>query len=264
MRLFIRFIPHARQLSLALTVAALGLLPLQVRAWGADGHRLVATVAEGLLTPAAKAEAERLLALEPGATLASISTWADEVRNPATAAWHYVNFARGGSCTYNAEPLCPGGACVVAAIDRQAAILASAAPDADRLVALKYVVHLVGDVHQPLHAGYGDDRGGNGFQLQAFERGTNLHALWDSALIRNWPGGVTALQVAVIAHAVRPAGTAAAWAEASCRIVAMPGFYPASHVLDAGYPQQWNLPLQRQLALASRNLAAALNRALGR
>ena len=56
-------------------------------------------------------------------------------------------------------------------------ILASNAPEEKRLTALKYVVHLVADVHQPLHAGYGEDRGGNTYQLQAFMRGSNLHAL---------------------------------------------------------------------------------------
>jgi hypothetical protein len=72
----------------AITRACAVATPGSARAWGADGHRLVATAAESLLTPAARAESVRLMALEPGATLASTSTWADEVRNPATAAWH--------------------------------------------------------------------------------------------------------------------------------------------------------------------------------
>jgi hypothetical protein len=81
---------HPHQLRGALApvlalLAALVLLPFQAWAWGADGHRLVATVAEGLPTPAAKAEADRLLAQEPGSTLASISTWADEARTPEAA-----------------------------------------------------------------------------------------------------------------------------------------------------------------------------------
>jgi hypothetical protein len=79
---------HLRAAVAAITIACAVAAPSTARAWGADGHRLVATAAEGLLTPVAKAEADRLLALEPGATLPSISTWADEVRNPATAAWH--------------------------------------------------------------------------------------------------------------------------------------------------------------------------------
>jgi hypothetical protein len=70
--------------------------------------------------------------------------------------------------------------------DRQAVgDLASSASDREAPDALKYVVHLVADVHQPLHAGYADDRGGNTYQVQALGRGTNLHALWDSGLIEN-------------------------------------------------------------------------------
>ena len=100
-----------------LTCAAL--LPLNAHAWGSEAHRLIAEVAETQLTAAAKAEVSRLLALEPGSTLASISTWADEHRSPATAALHYVNLPRDGRCRYEPEQSCVKGACVVGAIERQ-------------------------------------------------------------------------------------------------------------------------------------------------
>ncbi len=154
-----------RAFSAALLILAAAALPSLAFARGADAHRLVAKVAAEHLTPAAGAEINHLLALEPGATLASISNWADETRTKETAPWHYVNLPRGGGCTYDAVTMCPGGACVVGAIERQEAILASHAPDAERLQALKYVVHFMADVHQPLHAGFADDRGGNTFQL---------------------------------------------------------------------------------------------------
>ncbi len=124
------------------------------------------------------------MALEPDETLASISTWADEHRNPASAPWHYVNFPK-DSCTYDPERDCPDGKCVVDAIAKQLEILSSGAANDKRLLAFKYAVHLVADVHQPLHAGYLEDRGGNTYQLQAFMRGSNLHALWDTGLIKN-------------------------------------------------------------------------------
>ncbi len=157
--------------------------PNTARGWGSQGHQVVANLAQAQLSAKAKREVDRLLALEPVDTLSSISTWADEHRSPATAAWHYVNFPK-NSCSYFAERDCPDGKCVVAAIGRQRDTLASTATDEVRLRALKYLVHLVADVHQPLHAGYGEDRGGNSYQLQAFMRGTNLHAFWDSGLIR--------------------------------------------------------------------------------
>ena len=154
---------------LALAAFALSALAINAYAWGPQGHQVIALLAEQQLTPKAKEQVQKLLALEPGETLASISTWADEHRNPTTAAWHYVNFPK-NTCTYGVQRDCPDGDCVVEAINRQLAILASKAPDEKRLNALKYVVHLVADIHQPLHAGYGEDRGGNTYQLQAFKR----------------------------------------------------------------------------------------------
>jgi hypothetical protein len=125
------------------------------------------------------------------------------------------------------------------------------------------VVHFVGDIHQPLHAGYSDDKGGNSFQVQAFERGTNLHALWDSGLIRNWHGGLQALQVEVMAKAADAGGNAQSWAEESCRIVDTPGFYPPTRKIEAEYAQQWNEVVRSQLSMAGRRLAAVLNASLG-
>ena len=257
-------------LSTALSTALLGLAALAVTvslpaaALGPAGHRLVAELAEAQLTPVARAEALRLLALEPGATLMSIASWADETRSLGTAAWHYVNFQREGSCSYEAHKLCIEGNCVVGALNTQWALLASKAPDAERLTALKYVVHLVADVHQPLHAGYFDDRGGNSFQLQAFDRGTNLHQVWDSGLINAWPGGIDALRLAVLADdspaPVTPGPSA--WAEESCKVVGMPGFYPDSRMLDATYPARWNTVLVQRLKAASTRLAAVLNSSL--
>ena len=229
-------------------------------AWGADGHRLIADYAATRLSPAARAQIDRLLALEPGATLASVSTWADEVRSPTTAAWHYVNFPRDADCRYDGDRMCIQDNCVVGAIDRQMAVLASAAPEQRRFIALKYVVHFVGDVHQPLHAGFADDRGGNSHQLQAYGRGTNLHALWDSALLQQWPGGITALKEAMEKVPLTAAASdPRAWAEDSCRVVSAAGFYPTRRTLDEGYPEQWNGQLVQQLAAAGQRLAEALN-----
>lgn len=233
-------------------------------AWGGDGHRLVADFASARLSMPAKSEIDRLLTLEPGANLATISTWADEVRAPTTAPWHYVNFPRDTGCHYEAATLCAGGSCVVSAIDRQVAVLASKAPDEQRLKALKYVVHFVGDVHQPLHAGYADDRGGNSYQLQAFGRSTNLHGLWDSGLIVNWPGGLPSVRAAMEAEALVDVKlNTAAWAEESCRTVAADGFYPSAHKLQSEYATAWSGTLAQRLAAAGQRLAAVLNSALG-
>ena len=238
--------------------------PLAAQAWGAEGHRLIAELAETRLTDASRAEVNRLLALEPGATLVSISMWADEFRSPITSSWHYVNLPRAGGCHYDASQSCVQGNCVVGAIERQVYVLASTQPDEERLTAMKFLTHLVADVHQPLHAGFAEDRGGNKYQLQAFGRGTNLHAVWDSGLIQNWAGGEEALRAAVKTEMNRNGeqGTAAIWAEESCGIVVTPGFYPADRELAAEYQARWAPTLVRQLATAARRLATVLNRAL--
>lgn len=252
MRRFTRF------LAVCITVS-----PALALAWGADGHRLVAELAEAQLSAAAKAEAGRLLSQEPGATLASVSTWADEVRRPATAPWHYVNLPE-SECTYRRERDCPDGRCVVEAIAAQLAILKSSAADAERLVALKWVIHLVGDIHQPLHVGLASDKGGNLFQVRTSGRGSNLHAVWDGELIRRRAGGLSRLlqdAAAVSPNGVRTTDPSQ-WANESCTVRSAAGFYPDGRVAGPAYAEQWDGALVAQLALAGRRLAEVLNGAL--
>jgi nuclease S1 len=256
---FMRF-SGCHRIGLTLLLCGLGLSSNLARAWGEDGHKIVATLADAQLSPVARREVNRLLALEPGQSLASISTWADEHRNPATAAWHYVNFPR-GNCNYQPERNCPDGKCVVAAIDRQIETLRITGDDVKRLTALKYLVHLMGDIHQPLHAGWGDDRGGNSYQLQAFMRGSNLHALWDSGLIKALGQDNESIVRGIL---IRPNPAAkdpfnpATAAEESCRIVAKPGFYPERTVTQ-DYVEGFTPIMLSQLALAGSRLAQSLN-----
>ena len=255
---------HSPPISAAILLTCLALLPVNASAWGSEAHRLIAEVAETHLTAAAKKEVSRLLALEPGSTLVSISTWADEHRSPATAALHYVNLPRDERCRYESEQSCVKGSCVVGAIERQTAMLASNAPDEERLKALKYLVHFVADVHQPLHAGFADDRGGNTYQLQAFGRGTNLHAVWDVGLIEHFPGGPNALRAAVGAKksTVDASFAPVKWAEESCRVASTEGFYPSGHKLDDEYTRRWDPTLVQSMAAAARRLAVVLNESL--
>ena len=227
-------------------------MPIHAFGWGTQAHRAIATEAYAELSPKARADVATLLALEPGATLASISTWADEHRSPATARWHFVNIAADAACRYVAERDCPGGACVVGAIERQTAVFRSTAPATERLKALKYLVHLVADVHQPLHAGRAEDKGGNLYQVHAFGRGTNLHALWDSGLVASdtglfadWPKGDAG-------------GSPAAWAEQSCRITEAPGFYPTGHKIGEAYAAEQAATVKQQMADAAARLRTVL------
>ncbi|MEI6660954.1 MAG: S1/P1 nuclease [Comamonadaceae bacterium] len=245
---------------LLLVLCALG---SQAFAWGSQGHQVIANVAWSALTPKSRDEVSRLLALEPGQTLESIATWADEHRSPATSAWHYVNFPR-NSCQYEPERDCAGGQCVVGAVEKNIAVLASNADDGVRLKALKYLVHFIGDVHQPLHAGYKDDRGGNTYSLRAFMRQSNLHSVWDSGLISQLDLDNQALTRIVQRHVVSKEAreiSVIGMAEESCRLVASPGFYPEERVTPE-YVQRFMPVMQKRLSSAGYRLATVLNRAL--
>ena len=247
------------------------LLAGPVGAWGPQGHRLVAALAWSGLTPQARAEVMVLLAGVPDPTLPGIASWADQLRaedpdlGRRSAAWHYVNIGEEG-CQYDATRDCPGGNCVVDAIDRQLAILADhAQPLAARRQALKFVVHFVGDVHQPMHAGYGHDKGGNTVQVNLDGDGSNLHRLWDSGLLNT--AGLD--DAAYLRHlqslplaSVSSAGPAA-WAEASCTIAVQPGLYPPRAKIGDAYVQRWRPVAEAQLRRGGAQLAAVLNGALG-
>ena len=241
------------------------LAPAAAYAWGADGHRLVASLAYEGLSPRATKFVDALLSLEPGSTIESIATWADEIKATDTASWHYVNMPPGAACHFDAARDCPDGRCVVQAIKTQLVLLAApSAPTSERLIALKFVVHLVPDAEQPLHAGFREDKGGNTFQVQAFGRGSNLHAVWDSGLIRNWPNGLGDLkqQVRATANAAKASSAdPTSWVEDSCTIVQSTGFYPRSHAIDASYQQQSDAVLVAQLAKAVVRLRGALETA---
>lgn len=259
----------------AVLFAALAVTPAAY-AWGPLGHSVIAELAQRHLSPAAEAEVQRLLALDHTRSLADIASWPDEIRNDPKqqALWketrplHYIDF-RDPSCVYVPPRDCKNGQCVVEAIPHYIAILSDRSqPDAARLQALKFVVHFVGDLHQPLHAGYRDDAGGNTYQVQFQGQGMNLHRVWDSGLLGtrglDWKAyakrldgeGLTPLPPE-IAPFDKPA---AQWAEESCQITR--NIYPAGHKIDQAYIDA-ELPVaDSRLREAGRRLAEVLNLAL--
>ncbi|MGV8940496.1 MAG: S1/P1 nuclease [Lysobacter sp.] len=269
-------------LTFALGACAL-LAPFDASAWGPRGHQLVASLANDALTPQAYREVERLLADDPAQDLAGIASWADELREhdpdlgKRSARWHYVNIAE-RNCQYDAARDCPDGDCVIEAIRTQAAILADRGQSlATRRQALKFVLHFIGDIHQPAHAGYAHDRGGNKFQINLYGKGSNLHQLWDSGLLntrgldtarylerlRKLPTPAVSAPSPSSGQALAFADSAGEWAEHSCSIVLQPGFYPPQAKIGGDYVQVWRPVAEAQLRLAGSNLAAVLNQALG-
>ena len=233
-------------------------------AWTASGHHLIARLASAQLPPHTREAVQALLASEPGASLESIAHWADDSRDRDTAAWHYVNFPR-GNCQYEPDRDCPEGRCVVGALTTQLDVLSSSASAGQRLTALKYVVHLAADIHQPLHAGFGHDRGGNGYPVQAQDISTNLHALWDTGLGLLNPDRVEAVE----RDLARPLNSSPIeaippsiqqMAEESCNIVALDGFYPG-HRLEPAYVERFSPVVMDRLHKAGQRLAHLLEKA---
>ena len=264
----------ARRLAAAL-FASLAITP-GAYAWGPLGHSVVAELAQRHLSPTAAAEVAHLLALDHTTSLADIASWPDEIRNDprqqdlwkATRAQHYIDF-RDPSCKYVPPRDCKNGQCVVEAIPRYVAILSDRSqPDAARLQALKFVVHFVGDIHQPLHGGYRDDAGGNTYQVQFQGQGMNLHRVWDSGLLGtrglDWKAYAKRLDAEGIAPLPAPMAPldkpAAQWAEESCQMTR--DIYPGSHKIDQAYVDA-ELPVaDSRLREAGRRLAEVLNLAL--
>ena len=232
-------------------LVALLCVPSLAFAWGFEGHRIVAEIAEAHLTPSTKREVKALLALDGAQKLSDISTWADETKNKTSARWHYVNLPRNASCKYDQARDCADGECIVEALKEQFHLYrASASPNA-RLKALRYLVHLVADIHQPLHAAFGDDRGGNRFQVNIDGKGSNLHRVWDVELVRGKSVAIKAVQADTRFRPER-------WAEESCEIVSNPAFYPA-HKLPASYLKRYAPVAEERLVTAGIRLAALLN-----
>lgn len=259
-------------------------------AWSALGHRMVGAIAERHLDPAAEARVRELLAGEPDPTLAGVAYWADALRNDspaqfkATSRWHYIN-AQGGGCDFDLVRDCPDGNCVVAQIDRQRAILADRTqPREARRDALKFLVHLVGDVHQPMHAGDRTDAGGNQYQIslatalepEAYARdkyvdgvmGTNLHSVWDYYIL-----GARGLSLPQYSRALdalpwppsteTPSSAPMAWAKESCRLIEARHLYPDGHKLDDGYLDAMRPLAEQRIRQAAWRLASMLNADLG-
>lgn len=159
------------------------LLGLSAHAWSAAGHRVVARIADAHLTPKAKAAVAELL---NGPSMVEVAPWMDRARKEPkyrfTTTWHWVTIPDG--LTYDQIDHKPEGD-IVEAIGRMVATLKSdTASTNSKAFAVRCLVHMVGDLHQPLHVGNGLDKGGNDFQVRWKGRGTNLHHVWDDELIK--------------------------------------------------------------------------------
>lgn len=154
--------------------------------WGQTGHRTTGEIAENHLSRNARKQIDKLL---QGKSLAFVSTFGDEIKSDSKyrefGPWHYVNLPD-GETAYSKEKASPDGdlllaikKCVEVLKDQNSSIK-------NKEFYLKMLVHFIGDLHQPLHTGRGEDKGGNDIQVRWFGEGTNLHRVWDSDMIDSY------------------------------------------------------------------------------
>ncbi len=239
--------------------------------WGPEGHDLVARIAEAQLTPAVRAEVDAILG--PGVTMASVSSWPDNIRRqrPETAAWHYIDIPIDRAHRDMARD-CPKDNCVIPKIEEFEAVLRDpAASPTARREALMFVIHFVGDLHQPLHSSDHKDKGGNDVRVEFNGRATNLHSLWDSGLLGRM-GAENELFPVWLADAEKHAGkwskgSVEDWVEQSHRaaVKMVYGRLPAGvspgapAPIGPAYRKKADALIREQIEKAGDRLARALN-----
>lgn len=232
--------------------------------WSRTGHRVVGEVAQEHLSRRARKAISQIL---EGEGLAEVANYGDAIKSDTAyrkfSPWHYVNFP--ADKRYTEVPPAPEGD-VVMGIERCIAILKDPAtlPGEERFY-LKMLVHLVGDLHQPMHVGRAADRGGNDIQLQWFNRGTNLHRVWDANLIDDYGMSYTELAATLPRWSKKKIkavqeGTVYDWVEEVQEVTNR--VYASVEVgekLYYRYRYQWWDTVEEQLLRGGLRLAAVLN-----
>lgn len=236
--------------------------------WGQTGHRTTAAIADQYLSKKAKRNIAKLLGHE---SLAVVSTYADEIKSDSKYRYlspqHYVNIPF--DKTYDTHPHSEKGD-IITAIDHCIEVIQSdTATQEEKAFQLKLLVHFIGDLHQPLHTGLEEDKGGNDFQVTWFRKGTNLHSVWDSKMIESY--GMSYTELAMNAPSLSKKefkslsqGTHRDWL-ADSRVV-IKNIYQNVEVGDKlGYRYMYdNTALMKdQLLKGGARLAALLNELLG-
>jgi len=249
--------------------ALLSALPLQEGlAWGPAGHRIVGHIAEMNLDPQVLKTIQREFNIKH---LANVATWADDIRKSGDRLdfQHYTNIAAGHR-TYHQPRDCPRKRCVTEKIKEYERVLqSSAASPKIRKEAFKFLVHLVADVHQPMHLGYEKDRGGNDIAVFFGNKPTNLHRVWDHDLI--FLKGRTQAQFARhLNAAITPenkkqwrGGTPEEWSNETRALVLDYGYllqFSRGRELSLDYIRQGRKIVEEQLQRAGISLAGMLNR----
>ena len=233
-------------------------------AWGQNGHRITGAIADKHLSPKARAGVTEILGTE---TLAEASVWPDFMRSAPDNFWqkdsvpfHYVTIPVGGTA-YSGAP--PQGDAATALAKYSAVLRDPRASLSDRQTALRFVIHIVGDLSQPLHVGRDGDRGGNDVKVSFFGDPTNLHTLWDTLLVENqnlsFSEWTPWLLAAATPQQMRDWSSPDPMQWIADSIVVRETIYPANPELGYSYVFQQNDNLRRQLTKGGFRLASYLN-----
>ncbi len=238
-----------------------------VLAWGANGHTTVGVLAVKQLSTHAHSELELIMGRLDQQSIEKACNWPDEVRETGKWEWtyplHFINIPR-GDFEYLESRDCPEKLCATEAIKRYAGELGDPrATKKSRQQAFAWLCHFTGDLHQPLHAGFADDRGGNNFEVDFRGEQTNLHSVWDSGIINQHTDTVEELAKTV--SSLPQSGISENWSpemvnrwtDESHQIAI--DIYPPSSEIDACYERQnWEL-IKRQINIAASRLAMIMN-----
>lgn len=163
-------------------------ISLVLLSWGYTGHRTIGLITENHLTPTAKAAVKNLLG---DTSIADACTWADDARKDpqfaATGNWHFLNLPLGlnyDDFKKSVDTISQGNV-YSALINAEKQLIDNNTPRQQKVYALKFILHFVGDLHQPMHISRAEDKGGNTIQLNYEDKGTNLHSLWDTKLLEH-------------------------------------------------------------------------------
>ena len=252
-----------------LGMALLSVLPLQESlAWGPAGHRIASHIAEMNLAPEVRKVILKKFNIKH---LANVANWADEIKKHPDKpdVLHYTNIAE-GERTYSQPRDCPLHRCVTEKVKEYQRILADESASAKvRKEAFKFLVHLVADVHQPMHMGYEKDRGGN--EITVFFQGepVNLHKVWDSRLIflqgrsETWFARLLNGKIAPRDRHQWAAGHVEDWTNETRALVLDYGYtlrFSQGSELSPEYIERGRIIIEKQLQRAGLRLAALLNR----
>jgi hypothetical protein len=241
--------------------------PYDIARWWDLGHRIVARIAEQRLTPQAREAVRKIL---DGQSLPDASVWADNIRQYRHDAdpLHFVNIPL--SDTYDPKKHCPKGRCIIAAIVEEERLLANPGTSPEqRAEALRFLIHFMGDLHQPLHVVDNHDRGGNRRTVYLEGDSTNLHKVWDGQLLEH-QGMTESPYLEVLRRemdtmdlAELERGTVVDWAMEGHRIAAVRAYrLPRSGQIGDAYLQANQPLIDHQLIAAGVRLAKVLNQVL--